>query len=242
MTELIFGPFFSTAPAEAISCRDVAALPLQLEWASADSAQRVCLFINQRDRAHSTGPLRLEHLLFREHQLPIDLECSSYQTVKTAVGVFLPIEALIAALYRRFDVDRPVCQVLTELVSVVPLDYSPRVPALRDGLLIPSAEAKGFRFHTAVRTGSSLYVEIAWQVPHHATRFHTCLCRFEVNDREVLNEGTWVAPGLVGIAPLLAKELHRVAPGSPKCLFSADSWSRLQPEISIPELKLTGKG
>jgi hypothetical protein len=123
----------------------------------------------------------------------------------------------------------------------VPFDHPSRLPAFGEGSLIPSAEAKGFRLHATVWTGSSLYTEIAWQVPHHTTRFHTCLCRFEVDDSGVLNEGVWEPFGLIGIAPLLAEQLHGIVPGAPTHLLSAAGWGRVRSEISKPKFRLTEK-
>jgi hypothetical protein len=234
MNKLILGPFFSTAPALALSCPDLVSLPLQLEWANADKANGIPLFINRRCRTHAAGPLRLEHLLFHRDHLPLDLECSAYQVLQTPIGIFLPLEALLAALYTRFDIGRSILRVLTELASLVPLESPTRRPVLGEGSLVATAEATGFRLNAVVWDGVRLYPEICWQVPGHATRFHACLCIFE-GDRNVgLGQGIWQPPSVIGVAPLLARELHRVAPGAAKEVFSAAGWARLQSEILEP--------
>ena len=234
MNRIILGPFFSTAPALALSCPDVVSLPLQLEWASADKANQIPVFINRRGRTHATGPLRLEHLVFPRNLLPLDLECSSYQVLHTPISVFLPLEALLVELYRRFDVGRSILQVLTELASLVPLESPTRRPVSGEGLLVAAAESAGFRLNTVISDGIRLYPEICWQVPGHATRFHACLCVFEGDQKTGLGQGIWQPPGLIGVAPLLAYELHRVAPGAPRAVFSATGWAQLQSEALEP--------
>jgi hypothetical protein len=66
------------------------------------------------------------------------------QIVKTPAGDFIALERLLTEFYEKRWVTRPLLQVLRELAEAANLP-NPRTLTREEGLLIPGAEAEGFR-------------------------------------------------------------------------------------------------
>ena len=49
------------------------------------------------------------------------MECQEYQAIETPAGTFLPLDALLAALYRSCEIARPLRALLNELAALVPI-------------------------------------------------------------------------------------------------------------------------
>ena len=128
----------------------------------------------------------------------------------------LPIEALLAALYQSHEVQRPVFDVLSELLALAPVDGSVTHPA-PGGLLVREAEEKGWCIITAFREEDGIYAEIGWRPTRDASALHACVCRFPTGT----GDGEWVPQGPVALAEVLGAELHRQLPGPPRVLLSA---------------------
>jgi hypothetical protein len=197
-----------------------------MEWASAMGVVRIPLY--RRPPSPGLGSLRLDQLLFARACLPIDLECSTYQVVETPSETFLPVEALLAALYESHEVSRSILKVLAEVGSVVPLHSHVRLAITTKGLLVPHAEAAGFHLTKVVREGDQSYAEIEWQAAGQSNRFHCCICRFSLERRGLRDEGAWLPAGIIGVASLLAREFHQLVPGSPDTVFSPTGRSLIQ--------------
>jgi hypothetical protein len=228
MSKITLGPYFCAAYTPAFSNDEILPLGFRMEWASATRVVGIPLF--RRHPGRRPGTLRLEHLLFARIDLPFELKCSSYQVVKTPTETFLPLEALLAALYDGNEVSRSILQVLAELVSTVAIHSRVTHAISLQGLLVTRAEASGFRLNTVIRDGDRLYAEIGWQPAGHANRFHTSICRFQLNRGGLSTEGVWLPAGVIGVASLLAREFHHLVPGPPKQAFSLSGASLLQQE------------
>jgi hypothetical protein len=230
VNKIILGPYFCVAHAPALSNDKILPLGFRMEWASATKVVGIPLF--RRHPGRGPGTLRLEHLLFARRHLPFELECSSDQVVKTPTETLLPLEALLAALYDGNEVSRSILQVLAELVSKVAIHSRVSHGITMQGLLVPRAEAAGFRLNMVIRDGDRFYAEIGWQPAGHANRFHTSICRFQLNRGGLSTEGVWLPAGVIGVASLLAREFHHVVPGLPREAFSLSGISLLRRESS----------
>jgi hypothetical protein len=211
MSKIILGPFFSPSYGCHHSFGEVTSLDFHIEWASATRSFNIPIFPhspNQRPAA-----LNLEHLLFAQKQLLFDLECSRYQVVETHLETFVPLEALLVALYRRDELNRPIFRILSELISLVHIESRVRRPITEQDLRAPMTEDAGFRLNTIIRDGTGTYADIAWQPEAQTTRFHTCICKFNFDGREVLDRGVWLPAPVIGVCTLLPRELHKLAPG-----------------------------
>jgi hypothetical protein len=85
--------------------------------ANASAAIRIRLFRHRS--GHAQDRIRLEHIVFHRSNLPSDMECQEYQAINTPEGIFLPLGALLAALYRSCEISRPVFQLLGKIAAVV---------------------------------------------------------------------------------------------------------------------------
>ena len=227
MSKITIGPFFSPAPKMEAAYPGLANLGIQMEWASSARAAQVQLF-HQRLRR---GGLRLEHLLFAQRKFDFDVPCAEHQIVQTANCVFLPLEGLLIGLYERREVSRPIQQVLAELGSVIPLGSNVSKPILKPGHLVAEAEAQGFILNTVIADGSELFAEIVWRRKSSLCPFHTCICRFGLNQDAFLDAGTWLPAGTVTIGTVLARDLHHFLPGAPREVFSRQGISLLENEL-----------
>jgi hypothetical protein len=232
-TPLTLGPYFISAcgaPSGAHTANQVVALGVSLEWAHAERAVTIPLW--RHCPSHAPNKLRLENVVVSLTDLPFDVQCSRYQVVDTPRGTFLPMEALLVALYTRYQVARAIRPVLAELASLVTLYNSVQCPLAGKGLLVPRAECRGFQLRTIIRTGGRAYAEIGWQPTGQDSVFHTCLCAFRLIQNGRNDAGQWNAHGVIGVAQLLASELHRLVPGAPDKLFTPSGRMMLRGQIS----------
>ena len=229
MQQIPFGPIFGPTTLTSTNHTGVSPLRLHIEWAGPNTFGQIPLF--RRDSGQTGGTMRLEELVFDRKELPFDLECFEYQVTRIPHAVFLPLDSLLAALYGRFDVRRSVCQVLSELASTVLLNYPVRRLITVHGLLAPEVEAAGFRLNTVLREGRSIFANIAWQADSRASRFHTCVCKFEMSKTGAPNEGTWQPVVIPGVAQLLTGELRQLSPSAPRKLFSPAGLIFLQAQL-----------
>jgi hypothetical protein len=130
------GPYFVAAHDATPPSHRLESLGLAVEWSTPAAARTLPLFRHRP--AHAPPHLRLENILVSANQLPFAVVCPEYLILPTADHTFLPLEALLAGLYRRRDVGRSICAVLTELSSLVPLHSAVTHPVSESGLLIAS--------------------------------------------------------------------------------------------------------
>lgn len=226
MKTLTIGPLFTGHAAPVPQSATVAPIGLQVEWAGANEMAAIPLYCYRPK--HAPRRLRLEHIMFAAERLPFALECSDYQVIETAQGTYLPLEALLSGLYAKYQVGRSIFVVLAELAELVSLSGSVRHPIARPGLLIPQLEQKGFLLNSVFRDGQRIVAEIGWRSPHQEYLFHTCLCEFGCRNIGHGNTGAWKPTSLIGVHQPLARELHRLAPGTPDTLLTSAGRDFLQ--------------
>jgi len=218
LISVTLGPFFTTANSSEPVSEQIVPLNLAIEWSSPHEARRLLLFRHRPP--YCPDRIRLEQIVFRRSDLPCDMECQAYQAIDTPAGIFLPLEALLAALYRSCEIARPLRDLLNELVAVVPI-YNRGIGQIRtEGLLTPEAEARGFRLNTFFQESELIYAQLGWESKSQSTRFHVCLATFQWHPDRRLNHGSWVTPREVGVSQILADELHRLVRGNPTALLS----------------------
>ncbi len=223
MSDITIGPFFCNSPQIATPSASMTHLGVQLEWASSAKAVQIQLF-HQPHR----GKLRLEHILFAPDKLDFDVPYAEHQVVKTAEGLFLPLEGLLVGLYDTHQVSRNIEQVLDDLAAITRLETKVSRLISKPGYLVGEVEAQGFVLNTVIPDGDQLYAEIAWRSKTGGARFHTAICRFQLNPDGFIDEGTWLPAGTVTVGTLLARNLHYLVPGPPRAAFSPEGISLLQ--------------
>ena len=228
MRNITIGPFLNNAQSATPSA-SMTHLGVQLEWASSAKAVQIHLF-HQPHR----GTLRLEHILFAPGKLDFDVPYAEHQIVKTADGLFLPLEGLLVGLYDTHRVSRTIQQVLEDLAAITPLETRVSRPISKLGYLVAEVEAQGFVLNTVIRERDQLYAEIAWRSKTSPVRFHTGICRFRLYPDGLIDRGTWLPAGTVTAGTLLARDLHDVAPGFPRAILSPEGISLLQTEQRVP--------
>lgn len=227
--QITLGPFFATAPHPDLACKHIRPLNLVVEWSSPQRATRIHLFrfIPPSASAH----VRLEHVLFRQTDLPFDIECPADQVIDSSEGTFLPLDALLTALYRAFGGPRSIPQLLNELAAIVPLHSPLTKPIVGLGLLKPEVEAMGFRLNSFHPIPGQVWVQFGWQPASSATRFHVCVAVLSLTRAKQLNTGEWMTQREMGTYQLLDEDLHRLFPGSPMRLLSASGIQMLRESI-----------
>ena len=212
---LDLGPYCLRYHGAEFSSPAVVHLGFGLEWASPAGAQRIPLL--SRRPLDSLKQPRLESILFPVSQLSFSVECPEYQILEGPQGPFAPLESLLVALYRRFDVHRSIFEVLAEIASSIPLPGTVTKPVLANGLLTQEAEARGFRLNMVVHCDDQVLAQIAWKPRDNEYRFHVASCEFGPNNRE----GKWIKPRVIGASELLSGELRQIAQGPPCSILSA---------------------
>jgi len=162
----------------------------------------------------------LHDVMFYERQLSISMRCIVAQVVETPIGDFITLERLLAELYEKRFVARPLLQVLRELGEAANL---PNPPTLNwaDGLLIPNAEAEGFRMQRSLLNPicppaetAIAYVGIGWASGPTAAAAGVSSLRFGLTEsREFLDQGDWHEACVPCLGRLLSRELQRLAKG-----------------------------
>jgi hypothetical protein len=217
-SRVTLGPFFIADRAIEPSGDLMAPLNLTMEWATEIKATSIPLF---RPRvAAAPDRIRFEQVLFRHQDLPYDLECQRHQAVHTPGGIFLPLDSLLAELYRVREITRPICQLLNDFTAVVPL-WEPLTNSIATvGLLEAGAESHGFRLNAVFRDSGLIYAQIGWESKHCASRFHVRTAVFKLNRSGKLSRGKWIPNTASGVCKLLTDELQRLVPGPPSVLLS----------------------
>jgi hypothetical protein len=215
---------------------EILPLNLAMEWANFREARQIHLFRHRPP--HAPDRIRLDHVVFHERELPCEIECQDYKTVQTPKGAFLPLDGLLTAMYRSGDISRPVFETLDELAAVVPLQSRVSHPILSTGLLVPQAEARGFRLNALFQESGRVLAQFAWESGGRRVRFHACLASFQPDRTGRLDSGEWVAERETGLCQVLAHELHRLVPGNPHNLLSKAGLflisQRLQQALAAP--------
>lgn len=211
------GPFFCAAAGE-LAGGTITSLNVCVEWAGAHSAERLPLF---QAHPNGTAKVRLHHIVVRADQIPCDVVCPEHQILEAPGGTYLPLEAVLVALYRKHAVLRNIREVLRELGEFVSLQNSIRDHVAKDGLLLPTLEKSGFRIVNVLREGDEVLAEIGWSPTGSSNIFHTANCMFKVQAGAV-TEDCWIkSVGETGVAGLLAQELHTAFPGQPRELITS---------------------
>lgn len=227
--QIVLGPYLLPGKSVETTKYGVAPLGITLEWATTTESVRIPLYRYQPP--HCTRHTRLEHIVLAANRLAIPIDCSCGHVVTTKHGVFVPLEALLLALYRTRQVQRPVFAVLEELSTLVQLHAAVSRPIYGSGFLNLRAEERGFRLNTVIRSSGSLVTEIVWEPPVSSYRYHVCLCLFAKGGR--LDHVKWSPLNLTGVSTLLRDELLRIINGRVSDLFSPEAASILRTFINL---------
>jgi len=217
--KITLGPFCITVTQMETTSAPMSPLGLAIEWSNSGQAINIPLF--RRVLPSGSERIRFEHILFRDADLPCDLDCLDYQAIDSPGGAFLALDALFATLYRSCVVSRPIYAVLSELSAVVPLRRTVTNPISLKGLLTAEAEARGFRLNSVFQASGLIYAQIGWEEQGGSTRFHVCTTAFRTKPNGRLDEGRWVARRDVGVSEVLSDELHRLVPETMDLLSKA---------------------
>jgi hypothetical protein len=217
--KIILGPFFSraTTPVTILTTIQPRIAPLQiaLEWSSPNEAHHIPLF-----RLEAPTGTKLKDILLRAADLPRDVNCTETHIVETSEEMFVPLDALLASLYRANESGRPIREILRELAAMVPLGSPVGRTTPSPGLLVPMAEQEGFQITKGVRQGDEILLSIGWRPRESASLFHVETCRFLMRQGKPA-VAEWVQPqGEAGISGPLADDLHRLFPGKPSGLLT----------------------
>ena len=213
-----FGPYFTTVQQCHSTADEVVPLNLAIEWSSATKAERVELW--RRLSPDTPAHVRLDQIVFHQEDLPLDIECLDHQVVDVFGQTHLPLDALLAVLYRSRHVCRPIYQILNELAGVIPLHSQVTNQTVVRDALSPELEANGFRLNAIYRQPHQMHVQIAWQPESCSARLHVCTVNFLLDHGGLPNSGKWIPLRQIGVCQILAKELRRLVPGTPANLFS----------------------
>lgn len=226
---ITLGPFFTPEHSSQPANTEIVPLSLAVEWANANTAIRIPLF--RRPLRHAPDRIRLENVVFRRSDLPSDMECQEYQVIDTMEGRFLPLDALLAALYSTGEIARPIFSVLEELAAQVPFHNALRKPIAAQSLLSPEAETRGFRLNAVFHESGLIYAQVGWEPECQSTRFHVCAVSFRTSPGSRLEAVSWVAPREIGVCQMLSKELRRIVRGDPMGLFSESGIQLMENEV-----------
>jgi len=236
-TQIVLGPYLLPGKTTELAKGGLLPLGITLEWATATESLHIPLY--RYRPLHCTRHTRLEHIVLAVDRLTIPLECPRDHAITTKHGVFVPLEALLLALYRTRQVQRPVFAVLEELSTLVQLHATVSRPIYGNGFLNLSAEERGFRLNTVIRSSGSLVTEIVWEPPVSSYRYHVCLCSFAKGER--LDDVNWSPLNLPGVSTLLRDELLRIINGPVSGLFSPEGASILRTFITMGSMPVPRK-
>jgi hypothetical protein len=240
------GPYFISQAPQAhdpgLEQANIYPLNLTMELATPEGAQSIDLFefLPHCPVGRPVDPLipfkdsMLDRVFFHERQLPFSMQCEEHMRVQTKAGKVIALDALLAELYERRLLSRPVLQVFRELGEKADPPQAIENES-REGLLIPSVEAEGFRLESAFVEPTPgeptfrpmkpilAFTLIGWRhnsrteaIPAGGPLFHLSM------STGMLDQGNWCLPDVPCITRLLTKELQRlVSGGTPLDLFTA---------------------
>lgn len=112
-----FGPFFTSARDTQSLSDKIEPINLAVEWSDCRTSTRIRLY--RRIMSHAPGRIRFENVVFHSRDLYCDMEYDESQSIDSVQGLFLPLGALLATLYRNRNISRPIFHTLDEFASIV---------------------------------------------------------------------------------------------------------------------------
>ncbi len=220
---LSLGPFFTRQnSSKRATTATLASLAIALEWACAD--QGACVPLYQRLRDLSKLPLhlrverkqpKLREILCHQGDIPVDVDYLEADALDTPDGKYIPMEALLLALYRRYEPQRHIHEVLREFVELVPLHSSVSKPVRNsEGLLSSEVEQRGYRITTVIADRGLLVADIGWRPTPTSSPIHAGITEFQ---KDLIAQ--WLPTAELGVTQLLADDLHRTV-GTPDHLLA----------------------
>jgi hypothetical protein len=210
------GPFFNfdseSSSAPAPTSPEITQIG-SIEWASPAQAHNITLFRHRP--AHAPNRLRIENIVLREADVPFDLSCSESSVVQSGGATYIPLEALLVALYERGLVSRPILTVLRDLAEKLPLYSRVQHPVLEPGMLAEATEREGFQLMSVdyYEDLQQIFATVGWRPHPGADALHACTLTFRRSPAGEIDDGGWAEPGSISIAQVLGPELRRLSPG-----------------------------
>jgi len=126
-------------------------------------------------------------------------------------------EAVLAEIFREFEVHRTVADVLVDLANIVPLDSGFRCVA---GCLVETLHKEGFELSLQSSYGRSVSGIVCWTLPSERAKSEpggilACWIEFRPQPDGTLGRGVWKEPWQESVSSTLCRELRRRARGSP---------------------------
>ena len=217
--EIVLGPYFVGAtqnPDEpAKVSENVIGVGVAMEFATANRSYRIPLF----RKIYSFDPSRfqLENLQLHSKDIPCDVEYRPFFATETAVGTFIPLDAVLAGIFREFKVQRSLLAVLTELSDTIALGFPFSCLA---GCLIDSLAKDGFELSLQNSYGRSVCGVVCWVPPSQRNQpqrggILVSSVDFRPRPDGSLGKGSWKEPWKESVSSELCRLLRDRAPGTP---------------------------
>jgi len=219
--EIVVGPFFVRTPDEGLVSEKVARVGAAMEFATVNGSMRIPLF--RKICSYAPARCQLEELLLRSCDLPCDVQYWSFYAVETGVEVFIPLEAVLAGIFREFSVHRTGMAVLADLASTVQLDFQ---RACLARCLVEALETEGFELSLDSSYGRTVTGAACWVPPPERNNSEpggilACFVEFRPRPDGTLGKGTWKEPRPEGISSQLCRELQQRVRGTPIEMLTA---------------------
>jgi hypothetical protein len=216
-----FGPFFVRNHNAEHSINGIEPLGVALELATPQSALRFPVYRNTESGEywqHDTTGIVMEGAL-----APFEIGYPPAFAVETELGIFIPVESMLVALYKQFQVYRPIMDVLSDLREMIDFPKSKR---LEREPLVAVAHDRGFVTSGIMSYGRRVFVDIDWIPPQDRSpnsrgmRVATAGIDFRPLPDGSLGRGKWCRPKDFFARALLFGELRGSIRRDPIELFT----------------------
>lgn len=217
-------PFFRRKAALPLATERPSFTPLgiEVEWSTPKGRTAIELF-----HFRQAWDLGNDSIVFREKDAPLSFLCSRATTFEWAGEIYLDVLSLLSGLYTKGIASRSVAEVMRELDEIAPIQRRKiqrvsQPPPKPRGLLVPGAEAAGFRLAGACLHPSQpvVYADIVWTSLDGIEPYFASIPTFRQQADGSLDEGQWQLPAFYGIPQMVRPMLERFAPKNPHQLLT----------------------
>jgi len=239
MSRITIGPMFTRSNGLLVLSNSIEHTGWRLELAGDELAAHLEVY-RKKDPAR-TGEFWLSDYYVPVDHLPFTVAYRPIDVANLETGMFLRLETVLASLYRKHDVARPLTSLLTEMRDCLPIqDFVWKRRTDGASLVSPVLRAAGFEITNLFCYGTGLTVSFGWVFPQDRSNsvskamIHAAAVEFRPRPNRTLGPGKWGMPLDTSLMYLMGKQLVSLVRRKPeRCL------SEKGVEVALQEFKWT---
>lgn len=240
--EIVVGPYFVSAPMAQRRAPQVASIDAVMEFATQQGSSKIPLF--RKICSQRPDKCDLDEILIHSDDIPCDVEYRPFYAASSPEGTFVPLDAVLAAMFRDFRINRTPREVLADLCETVHPGFAWR---RRGGLLTDTFERRGYGVSMIDAYGRSVKAVLCWSPPTEREKAEegavlVAWMDFRPQADGTLGEGVWKEPWKEHLSNVLYHEFRKNLAFKPVEVLSESGKEQLLADFEwTPLARMTAK-